>query len=521
MMKKIVNIIMLENNEKLKQLLQKTLLIIEFIVSIFMVYSLYRILIHKYVFETFTLKYLLIFIPTFIINVYLIIFNIKNNKEKVEKIFISFLIPISLSYVFFIIPTYIPDENAHVWKSYEISTGKLITSVQDDGTANSEVPEFFKAYHTDSISKYSKLESAKQVETDYNNLSLVDNPARAYPTILYAFSSIGFLIGRLINLNGIFAIYLARIFNTIIFLVLGYFSIKLIPFGKKVLGVILFLPMMLQQCISVSADSFMNCIIMFYIAYVLKICVCDKKINWKQIVLVIVMSVIIAISKFTYCPIIGICFLFISTKNMDKKKKKIIIPIIIIISAIATLGYYIFMQRYPSSDAQKVYFETNNVNQIEQIKYIINNPIGLLRVLKNSIISSEYLEQMIGIKLGWLNINIPSMYITIFLILLAISPFLDKNEIELKKWQKIWFLLISIVIYCLVIIALYLTWTPVGSAEVLGVQGRYFLPILPMILLPLCKKNRYIEFKNINVYLPIILSFINILVIKEVFIFFI
>ena len=520
-MKKIMNIIMLENNEKLKQILQNILLPIEFIISTIMVYSLYRIGIHKYIFGEFTVKYLIAFIPSFIINAYLIIFNIKNNKKKVEKIFISFLIPVSLLYVFFMVPTYVPDENAHVWKSYEISTGKLITPIQEDGTANSDIPVFLSHYHVNNVNKYSKLEEAKRIETDYNDLTVVDNPARSYPTILYAFSSIGFLIARILHLNGMFGIYLARLFNTTIFLILGYYSIKLIPFGKKVLGVILFLPMMLQQGVSVSADSFINSITMFYIAYVLKKAIDDEKINIKQMILITIMSIIISISKITYVPIIGICFLFITKKNMSKKAKSIFIPIVIISSIVAALGYYVFMQQYPSSQATKIYLETNNVNQAEQIKNIIHNPKIVVKVLINSILGNEYIEQMIGISLGWLDIGINSMYITLFLILLVLSPFLDKNEKQLEKWQKIWIWLISIAAYCLVFIALYIGWSPVGSLVVLGVQGRYLLPILPLVLLAFCQKESNIKIKNINIYLPIILTILNLLVTYQIFSFFI
>lgn len=520
-MKKIINFIMLENNEKLKEIVQKILLIIEFLISIFMVFSLYGISVYKYTAGIIPLKYVLIFVPTFIINIYLIIFNIKNNREKVEKIFISFLIPISILYIFFMVPTYVPDEHAHIWKAYEISTGKFVTPIKEDGTATSEIPNFFIKYNVFNIAKYNKVENVKQIDTNYNDTELVDNPARSYPAILYAFSSIGFLIGRLINLNGIFAIYLARILNTIVFLIFSYYSIKIIPFGKKVLATILFLPMMLQQCTSVSADSFINCISIFYIAYTLKICTNNKKINMKQMVLFSIMSIIISISKITYCPLIGISFLFISTKNMNKKTKKIFIPIVIIISAIAALGYYIFMQKYPVVETAQVYMQANNVNQSEQIKYIINNPSILTFILGDSILNSGYISSMIGLSLGWLDINIHSMYITAFLILLVISSFLDKNEMELKKWQKIWLLMISMASYWLVFIAMYIGWTPVGNDMAWGIQGRYFLPILPLILLVLCKKDGYIKIKNINIYLPIILSLLNILVIFDVFKFFI
>jgi hypothetical protein len=34
----------------------------------------------------------------------------------------------------------------------------------------------------------------------------------------------------------------------------------------------------------------------------------------------------------------------------------------------------------------------------------------------------------------------------------------------------------------LIFVALYLTWTPVGADRVDGIQGRYFIPLLPVLL---------------------------------------
>ena len=34
----------------------------------------------------------------------------------------------------------------------------------------------------------------------------------------------------------------------------------------------------------------------------------------------------------------------------------------------------------------------------------------------------------------------------------------------------------------LIFVALYLTWTPVGMDRIDGIQGRYFIPLLPILL---------------------------------------
>ena len=58
----------------------------------------------------------------------------------------------------------------------------------------------------------------------------------------------------------------------------------------------------------------------------------------------------------------------------------------------------------------------------------------------------------------------------------------NEKEVFITKKQKLW---IGTIIFCgvVLIILSMLTWTDVGSKLFQGVQGRYFLPILPLFLL--------------------------------------
>ena len=56
-----------------------------------------------------------------------------------------------------------------------------------------------------------------------------------------------------------------------------------------------------------------------------------------------------------------------------------------------------------------------------------------------------------------------------------------------------------------IFLVMYLQWTQTGNLTIDGVQGRYLLPILPMIMIMLIPKNRKINLDEKNIY-----SFINI-----------
>ena len=94
------------------------------------------------------------------------------------------------------------------------------------------------------------------------------------------------------------------------------------------------------------------------------------------------------------------------------------------------------------------------------------------------------------------------------------------NKFEFNFKQKAWGFLISGGIVLLIMTGMYITWTGVGSDVIQGVQGRYFIPILFLALLCLCKKDNYIKIKNIQYKLPIILCWLNLPVLYTIYQFF-
>ena len=78
----------------------------------------------------------------------------------------------------------------------------------------------------------------------------------------------------------------------------------------------------------------------------------------------------------------------------------------------------------------------------------------------------------------------------------------NKNKIDFKYMEKLFMVLIYIVIVILISTSLYLQWTPVGKNLIIGIQGRYFLPLV--MLFPILfngKKNIIIPYKYVLVFM--------------------
>lgn len=499
--------------EKVLKGLFKILFLMEFVIAGITIVLLYATLTTKHYGGYWSRNLLILLVPMFILLATIVILNLIKNRTKIEKVFLGFMIPIGWCYLIFIGLGYTPDENPHLWKSYEISQGQFITPIDENGKSNTQVPkDLVRAYQN-----YQELnQELISKETNYQETENKVNPAQNYNPILYLFSSIGLSIGKILGMNGLLIQYLARMCNYIIFLIASYFAIKKIPFGKLVLSSFLFMPMLIHQAVSISADSLINSVLLFYVAYHLYLFFKKEEIQKREIIYYILLSIFIAITKIVYLPLVGMSFFFIFKKDMDKRKKQVII----ITSVVATMliGYlwYMFSLKYTANEE---YLLAHNVNAKEQVKFVLTHPIQGLKVVEHTLleIGEIYLYGMVGSHLGWLNIQIPMIKIIGFMMLIVLAIFLEKHEVSLSTKQRIWLLMISGVVIILTILALYVGWTGVGGEIVEGVQGRYFIPIAILPLLCCAMKENYVKIKDIHIYLLLMLSLLNVSVIGNIY----
>lgn len=509
--------------EKVKTILNKTIYLWEIICVVLLAIFSYLLMTTKYYNGYWARIYLFPTIILSILTIIIIIYNVKNNKKRLEMHFLTFMIPIAIFYMVFMLPSYAPDEISHIWRTYDISQGNLFTRQYEDGmTKGIDVPKSLSEANHNILNKYNVLNEVLTSKADYQETVNVISTAQTYPFILYIPAALVFFIVRLINIPIIWGIYIAKMVNLIIFLLGGYYAIKKIPFGKYILFTCLFLPMVITQAISLSADSIINTVIFFYIAYTISLIFQEERINLKQKILYMLLIIFISLAKMIYIPLIGLGFLFVTSKKMGKKSKIIILIIGTLICCTFVFANYMYTSQLKYEDAMQ-YNETNNVEMVGQLKYLMSNPMNYLKMITNTIstLGGFYINSMIGYRLGWLNINIPDVIIIIFSALLVISPLIENNKVAFSKKQKYWVALLAVGTIILMMTVTYLLWTPVGNDVAQGIQGRYLIPILPLVLLVISKKQNYVEIKNIDIKLSIMLSILNALTVFVIFEFFI
>ena len=421
----------------------------------------------------------------FILGVYIVSSIIYYKKGmKIENIF---LMVAPLTCIFFLVtmPTFKNhDEYYHWLKAYEVSQGTLMTP-QEDGVQGSMMPEgVSKVFPTDwTTLDYQTMKKLLGVKLNEDNKGIL-NPetATVYSFVQYIPQATGIALARLVTDNVYLITYGGRIVNMIFALLVLYFAIKLMPFGKKLLLIPAMIPIAIEGFTSLSPDAMTISVAFFYIAYILHLAFGDKEqLGIKEKAILLISSIVIALCKIVYIPLVGLILIIPKEKfkNQGNKNKILNFCVIAGIAVIINLIWLAISSRYLStfregdSKIQVLLALQNPILYIQNVLYTFN------------LNGSNYLLSLFGADLGWGElIKLYSIVPYAFLGIYLFTAITD-NELKdkFKRYQIVWISLVVLAIVGLIFTSLYVQWTTVGQTSIAGIQGRYFLPILPLVML--------------------------------------
>jgi uncharacterized membrane protein len=123
-------------------------------------------------------------------------------------------------------------------------------------------------------------------------------------------------------------------------------------------------------------------------------------------------------------------------------------------------------------------------NLAAQVSVLMADPIRLLSLpLRQFLHDGDLLDQMIG-RLGWLNVVLPTHLYLLWTFALVASVLLElagPRQPDQGAGRLVLLLSAAAVSVIGVYLSQYLAWTPVGVPWIGGMEGRYFLPVLPLL----------------------------------------
>ncbi|MDK1118988.1 MAG: DUF2142 domain-containing protein [Anaerolineae bacterium] len=304
-------------------------------------------------------------------------------------------------------------------------------------------------------------------------------------------------LGRGLQWSALVVYYAIRLVGLLSYILLAWLAVRFIPYGKWVLALIAASPMAILQAATISADTISNGIAFFFIGGSLAIAQ-RKVLKWKDLTFLILLFLILFWGKINIIPLALLPLLILKHSQFKIRYGYIIILFMsMMILIIEVFGWNLLAySRYQDA--------LEGADPIGQILFILDNPFDFITIIVNNIRINfiDYIFTATALyPFNYWPVPIWTYYL-FFIGLVSTLLIKDRNS-EIVVRTRISLVIVFILAYLGTIISLYLSYTPVGSEGVRGVQGRYFLVVVPLLFiavanLPLLKPNR------ISVFLPVI-----------------
>jgi len=383
---------------------------------------------------------------------------------------------LGLLFVFLIPPFQKPDENRHYYQSYALS--RFNFSCQKDAQGTIFLPLPTSVYNFPQVLKYSELAHTPPVKFFRSQFGWYPRPTTdpiiqatdwcSWSFIGYLPAAIGLALGHPFG-SLLIQFYLARLVTFLVFFAGLLFGLRLTPKPyRSWLFFFSLLPMTLHQAGAISYDSLQLAMVPLIFAYLLNFLAKTPPAPLTRLPLGFILSLLIfVIAKPAFIPFLFLIFLI----PYHLKRHLWLTFILCTVLIIPFLRPLVYRDIHPG------------VNPALQLSVITKDPLYFVGTLTRSfqLDAQNNLEGMVG-TLGWLDYGFSyTFYVVAFLVfgyLLARSS----RYLVLIPSRVLW--LLSLVIFGTVITiysSLYLTWSLVGDSLIVGVQGRYFLPLIPFL----------------------------------------
>lgn len=414
----------------------------------------------------------------------------RQNLPFTEIAWLMVFLCMGLVMVFRMPPFQVMDEYKHFYKSYALSEGNILCSSDENGKAGVYVPENIRdaghIFDTEGMEyRYDKKVTPEEI-TRGNGVV----PTNSYVFIEHAFcetpswsslpQALGVGIARIfqMDISGIF--FAGRLSNLLISACILFFALRLLPLGKHIFMAVTLLPMFVQQVASYSLDASHYTLLFLFFAYTLRLATQEETMTTKQSILLGALSFLGVYAKFGYMFLVLLIFL-LPKKSFATQKRYWM-----------TMGGILLMHLLSFFALRHIFFvgdivNAGSVNRGGQILWILQHPLAYAEVLMQSfnVHGPFYLRNIFGV-LGWLDYPLYGMHyliLGVLLIVLIASP--SSNTPRLNKIQRSLLLGLGTISALILLTILYAIDDPVGAPIISLMQGKYFLPLLPLFLLGL------------------------------------
>ncbi len=386
-----------------------------------------------------------------------------------------------------------PDEAAHFLRAYAIAGGEILPSSVDDenhkGTwLSAGIHRDFEFFETE---RYSFAERKFGYRDIFSEYSHQQPPAPDGPPVFEAYSGsegytpipylpyvLAAVVARAMHLDFLGTLYLMRFVGLLLLTAAAAWAIALMPYLRWAFVGIAMLPAALYARAVVSADGMALVSAMMVVALSLRSTCRDDTVP------ILRQAIWMAMCVLSKPPqIVFTLFPLIRHPLRELPRNWRVLALIILPGSIAAFAW--FALTGGDVAAWRMVDGTHSLEQfgvVWKLRFMLAHPLHFpAAALTNFRDSLELWKQLIGV-LAWLDTPLrPWAYpaLTALLLLSCIEP-ADADPFLRRRILAA--AVATIFCYWLALtLIFFLVWTPIDSPDISGLQGRYFIVVLPLV----------------------------------------
>lgn len=410
-------------------------------------------------------------------------------RLRAEHLFLLFALPVGFVLCFLIPPLGGGNEKANLERTFAIAYGGLLIH-------DTEIPRGLSSFiaaasepfqqgalppYRYSLPQWKALAAMKlQAETQ---VMLPPNPIAvlhplSYPQALFV------RIGAWLGVTPLAVFYLARLAGLLLGSWLMFAAIRTTPSHTYLFCALALLPTITFMRSCLDADQITNGLAFLFIACAMREIKQAGAIAHSAVVRLALLAFILAQCKSAYL-LIPLLSAAIPQSRFGSPRRRIYALMAIVLPGLLAGLLWMAALKYTYFSGMQYRTWGGEVNPDLQMAYILSQPWEYLRVLGRTLFLTPLIPEAIRGILGVFGppVALPSALYGLLAFLLIMVAASDRTQAEIiySPAAKQWAALIAGGVTLVILTLLYLQWTGLHAPVILGFQGRYLYPLLPLL----------------------------------------
>jgi hypothetical protein len=416
-------------------------------------------------------------------------------RWKLEHTFAALLLVFGLCYAVGMPPCQVADESDHFVHGYHVSEGNPCP-VMVGNWGGGDFPKsildltntfIYLPFHPEAQIRPRDLEGVRAARLQPTVRHQVPYISSCYSLVPYLPQALGMAAARRVGGGPLYIFYAGRLGNLLVALIAVFLAIRITPVFKLVFGAIALLPITVHQFASNSPDASTFAAGFLLVALLLRVALSER--NDAFIYALFPVAAWLTLCKFPYGAIAAF-FLAIPAVRLGGRRRQLLVGAGLAVMTVSLALCMIQLKKYVPDNIMPDPQVHASIRK--QMRFIQSHPAHYAWVCASTVSANGriWLDQL-G-TLGWLDAPVNPLAFEAFLLLVLFVALGDRvKDVTLPARIHAAALLAVGICTLLIFTANYACGDPVRARLIHGISGRYFVPLLPLLLLPLY--NRIIQ----------------------------